>query len=132
MKRITIAAVLAIVFASGFSQFAFADPLGLFGIQKNPNRIESAGEAAKLPVGTSLAFSCARCGGTMSVITDEKKTQLDWFSWKSKRCPGSCGGWVNYASVNTPAGAGFADTYNKCSRCRRPTISWTVTGAKRS
>jgi hypothetical protein len=133
MKRIAIAAILAIVFTSGSSQSAFANPLGILGIQKNPNRIESAEEAAKLPVGTKLAFSCARCGATLSIIADEQKTQLAWFhAWKSKRCPGPCRGLVSYVSLRTAAGPGYPDNYNKCTRCRRPTISWTVTGTKQS
>jgi hypothetical protein len=133
MKRITIALLSAIVLTSGFSQSAFADPLGVLGIRKTPNRIESADEASKLPVGTRITFSCARCGGRLSMIADEQKTQLAWFHpWKSTRCPGPCRGRVSYASERTPAGPGYPDTYNKCSRCGRPTISWTVSRSKQS
>jgi hypothetical protein len=133
MNRITIATISAFVFTSAFSPIAFADPLGILRIQKNPNRIESADEASKLPVGTKLAFSCARCGGTLSIIADEQKSQLAWFHpWKSKRCPGPCRGLVSYASLRTPAGPGYPDTYNQCTRCGRPTISWTVTRPKQS
>ena len=88
--------------------------------------IESAAEASKVPVGTTLLFRCARCGGSQSVTVDETKAQMGWFGDKAKKCPGSCGGWVRYESVRSPAGADHPYTRNTCSRCRKPTISWTV------
>jgi hypothetical protein len=88
--------------------------------------IESAAEASKVPVGTTLLFRCARCGGSQSVTVDETKAQMGWFGDKTKKCPGTCGGWMRYESVRSPAGADHPYTSNTCSRCRKPTISWTV------
>jgi hypothetical protein len=103
-----------------------------FEPQKGLTRIESATEAAQLPAGTTLLFKCARCGGSQSVAVDEGKTQLAWFSDKAKKCPGTCGGLVRYESVRSPAGADHPYTRNTCSRCRKPTISWTVATSTRS
>src|SRR5260221_8921491 len=97
-----------------------------FEPRKGSTKVESAAEAAQLPVGTTLFFRCARCGGSQSVAVDEGKTQLTWFSDKAKKCPGQCGGWVRYESVRSPAGADHPYTRNSCSRCRKPTVSWTV------
>lgn len=97
-----------------------------FKPQKGSTKIESAAEAAQLPVGTTLFFKCARCGGSQSVAVDEGKTQLAWFSGNAKKCPGQCGGWVRYESVRSPAGPDHPYTRNTCSRCRKPTTSWTV------
>ena len=93
--------------------------------------IESAAEAAQLPVGTTLLFKCARCGGSQSVAVDEGKTQLAWFGGKVQKCPGQCGGRVGYESVRSPAGGDHPYTRNTCSRCRKPTISWTVAKSTR-
>lgn len=60
---------------------------------KGSTKVESAAEAAQLPVGTALLFKCDRCGGSQSVAVDEGKTQLAWFGGKAKKCPGQCGGW---------------------------------------
>jgi hypothetical protein len=98
-----------------------------FEPRKDSTRIESAAEAAQLPLGTTLLFKCARCGGTQSVAVDEAKSQLLWFhGYKGKKCPGPCGGWVRYESVRSPAGPDHPYNRNTCSRCRKPTISWTV------
>lgn len=93
---------------------------------KGSTTIESAAEAAQLPVGTTLLFKCARCGASQSVAVDEGKTQLAWFGDKAKKCPGPCGGWVRYESVRSPAGPDHPYTRNTCSRCRRLSTSWTV------
>lgn len=97
-----------------------------FAPRKGSTKIESGAEAAQLPVGTTLLFKCARCGGSQSVAVDEGKTQLAWFGDKAKKCPGPCGGWVRYESVRSPAGPDHPYNRNTCSRCRKPTISWTV------
>jgi hypothetical protein len=65
-----------------------------FTPRKGSTQIESAAEAAQLPVGTTLLFKCARCGGSQSVAVDKGKTQLAWFGGKAKKCPGPCGGSV--------------------------------------
>jgi hypothetical protein len=110
-----------------------AQSLGILGMQMDTNTIQSANEASKLPVGTPLTFTCARCYGSQAMVVDEKETILRWFnSLKTKRCPGPCGGWVNYVSRATPVGRDFPDTYNTCSRCRRPTISWSVGEPRRT
>ena len=104
-----------------------AQAFDILGMRSDPHTIQTATEASKLPVRTSLIFMCARCKGSEVMVVDEKKTILTWFnSLKTKKCPGSCGGMVNYVSRATPAGREFPDTYNTCSRCRRPTISWSV------
>src|ERR1700730_2293133 len=97
-----------------------------FAPRKGSTKIESAADAAPLPVGTTLLFQCARCGASQSVAVDEGKTQLAWFGGNAKKCPGPCGGWVRYESVRSPAGPDHPYTRNTCSRCRKTTISWTV------
>jgi hypothetical protein len=97
-----------------------------FDSRKGSTQVESAAEAAQLPAGTTLLFKCARCGASQSVAVDEGKTQLAWFGGNAKKCPGQCGGWVRYESVRSPAGGDHPYTRNTCSRCRKPTISWTV------
>jgi hypothetical protein len=97
-----------------------------FKQQKGSTKVESAAEAAQLTVGTTLLFRCARCGGSQSVAVDEGKTQMAWFSGNAKICPWLCGGWVRYESVRSPAGGVHPYTRNTCSRCRKPTTSWTV------
>ena len=117
----------------GLTSIVPATSFGILGMQTDPNRIQTANEVSKLPVGTSLTFTCARCKGSEAMVVDEKRTILTWFnSLKTKRCPGPCGGWVNYVSRATPAGRDFPDTYNTCSRCRRPTISWSVAKPSRT
>ena len=101
-----------------------------FAPQKGSTKIESAAEAAQLPVGTTLLFKCARCRGSQSVPVDEGKTQLAWFGDKAKKCPGPCGGWVRYESVRSPAGPDHPYTRNTCSRCRRLSTSWTVANSR--
>src|SRR4029077_777485 len=49
-----------------------------FTRRKGSTQIESAAEAAQLPVGSTLLFKCARCGGSQSVAVDEGKAQLAW------------------------------------------------------
>ena len=123
MKTMQIIAVWAV----GLASIVPTPSFGILGMQTNPNRIQTATEASKLPVGTPLTFTCARCKGSEAMLVDEKKTILTWFnSLKTKKCPGPCGGWVNYVSRATPAGRDFPDAYNTCSHCRRPTISWSV------
>jgi hypothetical protein len=100
--------------------------------RKGTTKVESAAEAAQLPVGTTLLFNCARCGASQSVAVDEGKTQLAWFGGNAKKCPGQCGGWVRYESVRSPAGGDHPYNRNTCSRCRKPTISWTVAKSTRS
>src|SRR5260370_30954303 len=56
-----------------------------FTPRKGSTQIESAAEAAQLPVGTTLLFKCARCGGSQSVAVDEGKTQFAWVGPKSKK-----------------------------------------------
>jgi hypothetical protein len=108
-----------------------AQSFGILGMQTDPDRIQTRDEAAKLPIGTRLTFRCARCGGTQSMVVDEQQTHLAWFhAFKGKRCPGPCGGLVNYVSRATPAGRDYPDTFNTCSRCRRPTISWTISESR--
>jgi hypothetical protein len=103
-----------------------------FEPRKGSTKVESAAEAAQLPVGTTLLFKCARCGGSQSVAVDEGKTQLAWFGGNAKKCPGQCEGRVGYESVRSPAGGDHPYTRNICSRCRKPTISWTVAKSTRS
>src|SRR3981081_1759666 len=108
----------------GLMSMVPAPSFEILGMQTDSNRIQTAKEASKLSVGTPLTFTCARCGLSQAMVVDEKGTILRWFnSLKTQRCPGPCGGWVNYVSRATPAGRDFPDTYNTCSRCRRPTIS---------
>src|SRR5258707_14308402 len=97
-----------------------------FEPRNGSTKVESAAEAAQLPVGTTLLFKCARCGGSQSIVVDEGKTQLAWFGGNAKKCPGTCGGWVRYESVRSPAGGDHPYTRNTCSRCRKPSTSWTV------
>jgi hypothetical protein len=133
MKRKQIAAMCTIGFAVSFASIDSAQSTGILGMQTDPNRIQTANEASKLSVGTTLTFKCARCGASQSMVVDERKAILSWFdSLKSKRCPGPCGGWVHYVSRGTPAGPNYPDTFNTCSRCRRPTISWTLTKSKQT
>jgi hypothetical protein len=104
-----------------------AQAFDILGMRSAPNTIQTATEASKLPVGTPLIFMCDSCKGSEVMVVDEKKTILTWFNaLKTKKCPGSCGGLVNYVNRATSAGREFPDTYNTCSRCRRPTISWSV------
>src|SRR5258708_7708529 len=103
-----------------------------FEPRKGSTKVESAAEAAQLPVGTTLFFRCARCGGSQSVAVDEGKTQLAWFGCKVQKFPWQCGGRVGYESVRSSAGADHPYTRNTCSRCRKPTISWTVAKSTRS
>jgi hypothetical protein len=54
------------------------------------------------------------------MIVDQKGTILQWFnSLKTHKCPGPCGGWVNYVSRATPAGRDFPDTYNTCVNLKK-------------
>src|SRR5260370_25073629 len=73
-----------------------------FEPRKGSTKIESAAEAAQLPVGTSLLFRCARCGGSQSVAVDEGKTQFAWFGGNSKKSPGEYGGGVRLQSLSSP------------------------------
>ena len=115
------------MWTSGLGSLVPAQAFDILGMRSDPNAIQTATEASKLPVGTPLIFMCDRCKGSEVMMVDEKKTILTWFnSLKTKKCPGSCGGLVNYVSRATPAGREFPDTYNTCSRCRRPTISWSA------
>src|SRR5438128_2864407 len=57
-----------------------------FSPRKGSTKIESAADAAQLPVGTTLLFKCARCGGSQSVAVDEGKKQLAWVCGKEKKC----------------------------------------------
>jgi hypothetical protein len=118
---------IMVMWIVGFVSMVPAPSFGILGMQTDSNRIQTANGASKLPVGTSLTFACARCNGSQAMIVDQKGTISQWFnSLKTHKCPGPCGGWVNYVSRATPAGRDFPDTYNTCSRCRRPTISWSV------
>src|SRR5258708_15792401 len=74
-----------------------------FSPRKGSTKIESAAEAAQLPLGTTLLFKCARCGGSQSVAVDEGKTQFAWFCGKTKQCPGPSRGCGFYESVPSPA-----------------------------
>src|SRR5258708_7038426 len=103
-----------------------------FEPRKGSTKVESAAEAAQLPVGTTLLFKCARCGGSQSVAVDESKKQLAGVGGKSQKSPGQCGGGGGYGSVRSPAGGDHPYTRNTCSRCRKPTISWTVAKSTRS
>ena len=123
MKPMLVVAMWTFVLGSIVPAQAF----DILGMRSDPNTIQTATEASKLQVGTPLIFMCARCKGSEVMVVDEKKTILTWFnSLKTKNCPGPCGGSVNYVSRATPAGRDFPDAYNTCSRCRRPTISWSV------
>jgi hypothetical protein len=126
MQRSIIIVMSAIGLALGSVPIVLADVSNAFRTRKDTAKIESAAEAAQLPVGTTLVFRCARCGGAQSVVVDEAKTQLAWFGNKAKKCPGPCGGLVRYESVRSPAGPDYPYTRNTCSRCRKPTTSWTV------
>jgi hypothetical protein len=111
----------------GLGSIVPAQAFDILGMRNDPNTIQTATEASKLPVGAPLTFMCARCKGSEVMVVDQKKTILTWFnSLKIKKCPGPCGGRVNYVSRATAAGRDFPDAYNTCSRCRRPTISWSV------
>jgi hypothetical protein len=44
--------------------------VGILGMQTDPNRIHTANEASKLPVGTHLIFRCARCKGSQSMVPE--------------------------------------------------------------
>jgi hypothetical protein len=127
MKTMQITAMWTVGLAINVASLVPAQSFDMLGMQTDPNRIQTATEASKLPVGTPITFTCARCNGSQAMVVDEKGTILTWFSsLKTKRCPGPCGGVVNYVSRATPAGRDLPDTYNTCSRCRRPTISWSV------
>ena len=129
MKTMQVTAMWTV----GLASIVPASSFGIFGMQTDPNRIQTANEVSKLPVGTTLTFKCVRCGASQSMVVDEKKTILSWFTpLKPKRCPGRCGGLVYYVSRATPAGPNYHDTFNTCSRCRRPTTSWTITNAKQT
>lgn len=121
------------VWTVGLASIVPTPSFGILGMQTDPNRIQTANEASKLSLGTQVTFTCARCKGSEVTVVDEKRTILTWFnSLKTKRCPGPCRGWVNYVSRATPAGSDFPDTYNTCSRCRRPSISWSVVKPRRT
>jgi hypothetical protein len=123
MKTMLIVAMSTL----GLESIVPAQAFDILGMRSNSNTIQTATEASRLPVGTPLTFMCARCKGSEVMVVDEDKTILTWFnSLKTKKCPGPCGGRVNYVSRATPAGRDFSDAYNTCSRCRRPTISWSV------
>src|SRR5260221_2599318 len=92
-----------------------------FTPRKGSTQIESAAEAAQLPVGSTLLFKCARCGGSQSVAVDEGKAQLAGFGGKAKKCPGACGGTVIYQKVPSPGGPEHPLTRYSCVRCMRPT-----------
>jgi hypothetical protein len=127
MKTMHITAMWTVGLAMGLASIVPTTSFGILGMRTEPNRIQTANEVSKLPVGTILIFTCARCKGSQSMAVDEHRTILTWFnSLTTKRCPGPCGGWVNYVSRATPAGRDYPDTFNTCSRCRRPTISWSV------
>jgi transcription elongation factor Elf1 len=131
MRTTQITAVGMVGLTLSLAPVVVAQSFGILGMPRDSTRIETREEASKLPVGTTLTFKCARCGGMRSMVVDERKTELAWFHpFKAKRCAGPCDGWVNYVSRRTAAGPDYPDTFNTCSRCRRPTISWTVTKAK--
>jgi hypothetical protein len=133
MKIQQITAMWTVGLAISVALIVHAQSFGILGMQTDPNRIQTRDEAAKLPIGTRLTFRCARCGGTQSMVVDEQQAQLAWFhGFKGKKCPGPCGGWVHYVSRATPAGRDYPDNFNTCSRCRRPTISWTVSKARQT
>ena len=133
MKTMQFTAMWTVGLAIGLVSIVPTTSFGILGMQTDPNRIQTANEASKLPVGTHLIFTCARCKRSQSMMVDEQRTILTWFnSLKTKRCPGPCGGWVNYVSRATPAGRDYPDTFNTCSRCRRPTISWIPSQAIRT
>src|SRR5258708_34439190 len=75
-----------------------------FSPRKGSTKIESAAEAAQLPLGTTLLFKCARCGGSQSVAVDEGKNQLAWVGGQAKKSPRPCGGWGFYEKFHSPAG----------------------------
>src|SRR5258707_15653682 len=75
-----------------------------FEPRKGSTKVESAAEAAQLPVGTTLLFRCARCGGSQSVAVHEGKTQKAWVLGNAKEWPGLCGGLVRFEGVPSPAG----------------------------
>lgn len=131
MKRKQITAMWAVGLAISLAPIVPAQSFDVLGMQTDPNRIETRDQASKLPMGTMLTFRCARCGAAQSMVVDEQQRYLAWFQApKGKKCPGPCGGLVNYVSRATPAGRDYPDTFNTCSRCRRPTISWTVSKAR--
>jgi hypothetical protein len=77
----------------GLGSIVPAQAFDILGMRSDPNTIQTATEASKLPVGTPLIFMCARCKGSEVMVIDEKKTILTWFNaLKTKKCPGSCGG----------------------------------------
>src|SRR5260221_3662578 len=80
-----------------------------FEPRKGSTKVESAAEAAQLPVGTTLLFRCARCGGSQSVAVEVGKTPMGAVIGNGKQKPGRCRGWVHFQSGRSP-GAG-APTY---------------------
>src|SRR5258708_10137670 len=67
-----------------------------FEPRKGSTKVESAAEAAQLPVGTTLLFKCARCGGSQSVAGDEGKTQLPWVGGQVHKIPGPSRGRLRF------------------------------------
>src|SRR5260370_5016314 len=61
-----------------------------FEPRKGSTKVESAAEAAQLPVGTTLLFRCARCGGSQSVAVDKGQTQKARVIGDAKKCPEPC------------------------------------------
>src|SRR4029077_3034960 len=58
-----------------------------FTPRKGSTQIESAAEAAQLPVGSTLLFKCARCGGSQSVAVDGGQSAIGVVWRQSKEMP---------------------------------------------
>src|SRR5258707_15814101 len=91
-----------------------------FEPRKGSNKVESAAEAAQLPVGSTLLFKCARCGGSQSVAVDEGKAQLGGVGGKAKKCPGPCGGAGFYKTGRAPAAPVHPYTRNTFPPRKKP------------
>src|ERR1700722_9906841 len=82
MKTMQIVAMWTL----GIGSLVPAQAFDILGMRSDPNTIQTATEASKLPVGTPLIFVCARCKGSEVMVVDEKKTILTWFnSLKTKK-----------------------------------------------
>src|SRR5258708_13993288 len=81
-----------------------------FEPRKGSTKVESAAEAAQLPVGTTLLFRCARCGGSQSVAVDAGKKQMGWFSGNPNKFPEQCGGSGRDRIVRAPSEAAHPST----------------------
>src|SRR3984893_16679773 len=74
-----------------------------FAPRKGSTKIESAADAAQLPVGTTLLFQCARCGASQSVASMRAKRNWPGLAAMQRNAQGHAeGGYATRASDHRP------------------------------